>query len=129
MRRSAILVLAAILQAGCIVDVKHTDDPTAAFRSARAEALLYQGRPGPAHELNVLVYDPGDREMVRVSVPMWLARKAAAHVDWDDADGRDRDVARRVRRHVRLEDVERAGLGILAEVEDGEGEQVLVWLR
>jgi hypothetical protein len=129
MSRSAILLLAAILQAGCLVHVEHVDDPTAAFRSARAEALQYQGRPGPARQLNVLVYDPGDREMVRVSVPMWLARKAAAHVDWDDADGRDGDVADRLRRHVRLEDVERAGLGILAEVEDGDGEQVLVWLR
>ncbi len=129
MRRSAILVLAAVLQAGCLVEIAHVDDPKAAFHTARTEALRYQGKPGPAHQLNVLVYDPGDREMVRVSVPMWLARKAAARVDWDDAEGRDGDAARRVRRHVRLEDVERAGLGILAEVEDDDGEQVLVWLR
>ena len=65
--------------------------------------------------------------MVRVSVPMWLAKKAAGHVDWDDLEGRDQDVARRVNRHLRLEEIDRAGLGILAEVEDGE--QVLVWLR
>jgi hypothetical protein len=106
-------------------------DPTAAFRDARAEALRVQGRPGPARQLNVLVYDPDDREMVRVRVPMWLARKAAGHVNWDDVDldGRDRDAARRVTRHLRLEDIERAGLGILAEVEDEGGEQVLVWLR
>jgi hypothetical protein len=52
-------------------------------------------------------------------------------VDWEREigdDDRDR-VARRVRRHVRLEDIEKAGLGILAEVEDEDGEQVLVWLR
>jgi hypothetical protein len=129
MRRSALLVLAAVLQAGCLVNIEHVDDPTAAFHTARTEALRFQGKPGPAHQLNVLVYDPGDREMVRVSVPMWLARKAAGRVDWDDTDGHDGDVARRVRRHVRLEDVEKAGLGILAEVEDEDGEQVLVWLR
>lgn len=129
MRRSAILVLAAILQGACLVNIEHVDDPTTAFRTARTEALQYQGRPGPARQLNVLVYDPGDRELVRVSVPMWLARKATAHVDWDDMDRQDRDVARRVRRHVRLEDVERAGLGILAEVNEEDGEQVLVWLR
>lgn len=129
MRRSAILVLAGLLQAGCLVDIEHVDDPSAAFRKARTEALRYQGRPGPAKQLNVLVYDPGDREMVRVSVPMWMARKAASHVDWDGPDGRDGDVARRVRRHVRLEDVEKAGLGILAEAFDEDGEQVLVWLR
>ena len=129
MRRPAILVLAAILQAGCLVHIEHLDDPGPAFRSARAEALRYQGRPGPAHQINVLVYDPSDREMVRVSLPMWLARKAAAHVDWADAGNGEDEVSRRVRRHVSLEDVAKAGLGILAEVEDEGGEQVLVWLR
>jgi len=129
MTRRLILVLAAILQAGCLVHVEHLDDPTAAFRTARAEALRYQGRPGPAHQLNVLVYDPGDREMVRVTVPMWLARKVAGHVDWEGAGDPQDDLARRLRRHVSLDDLAKAGLGILAEVEDDGGEQVLVWLR
>lgn len=131
MRRSAILVLAAILQVGCYVHIDKVADPTAAFREARAEALRYQGQRGPARELNVLVWDSGDREMVRVRVPMWLARTAASHVDWEDAalDGRQRDAARRLRRRLPLEAVERAGLGILAEVEEEGGEQVLVWLR
>jgi hypothetical protein len=129
MRRSAILVLAAVLQAGCFVHIEQVADPTAAFRQARAEALRFQGQPGPARELNLLVYDPGDREMVRVSVPMWLARKAAGHVEWDGADVRDRDIARRVNRRVPLAAIEKAGLGILAEVEEEGGEQVLVWLR
>jgi hypothetical protein len=129
MRRSAILVLAAILQAGCIVHVEHVADATAAFREARAEALRYQGKPGPARELNVLVYDPRDKEMVRVSVPMWLARKASGHVDWDDLSDRDRRVAGRFKRRVPLEAIEKAGLGILAEVEEDGGDQVLVWLR
>jgi len=128
MRRSAILILAAVLQAGCLVHVEHVADPSAAFREARTEALRFQGRPGPARQLNVLVYDPADREMVRVSVPMWLARKASGHVDWDGVDG-DHDVARRLKRRVPLEAIERAGLGILAEVEEEGGEQVLVWLR
>ena len=129
MRRSAILVLAAILQAGCIVHVEHVADPAEAFRTAKAEGLRFQGQPGPAHELNVLVYDPADKELVRVSVPMWLARKAAGHVDWDDLGDHDRRVAGRVKRRVPLEAIERAGLGILAEVEEDGGEQVLVWLR
>jgi hypothetical protein len=128
MRRSAVLVLAALLQAGCLVHIEHTADPTAAFQDARTEALRFQGQPGPAHRLNVLVYDPGDREMVRVSVPMWLARKAASRVDWDDATGAEGNAARHLRR-LRLEDIEKAGLGILAEVSAEDGEQVLVWLR
>jgi hypothetical protein len=129
MRRSAILILAAVLQAGCFVHVEKVADATAAFREARTEALRFQGQPGPARQLNVLVYDPADREMVRVSVPMWLARKAAGHVEWDGGDGGDHDTARRLQRRIPLRAIESAGLGILAEVEEEGGEQVLVWLR
>ena len=130
MRRSAILILAAVLQAACLVQVQHVADGTAAFREARAEALRYQGRPGPARQLNVLVYDPDDRELVRVSVPMWLARKAAGHVDWDvELDASDEEAVRRLNRRLPIEALEKAGLGILAEVDEDDGEQVLVWLR
>ena len=130
MRRSAILILAAVLQAACLVQVQHVADATAAFREARAEALRYQGRPGPARQLNVLVYDPDDGELTRVSVPMWLAKKAAGHVDWDvDLDASDEEAVRRVKRRVPIEALDRAGLGILAEVDEDGGEQVLVWLR
>jgi hypothetical protein len=130
MRRSAILILAALLQAGCLVQVQHVTDATKAFREARAEALRFQGRPGPARQLNVLVYDPDDSELVRVSVPMWLAKKAAGHADWDlDLDEQDEEALGRVKRRVPIEALEKAGLGILAEVDEDGGEQVLVWLR
>jgi hypothetical protein len=130
MRKPSHLVIVAALagvQLGCLVEVTTVSDAAGAFRSARAEAARYQGRPGPAHHLNVLVYDPGDRELVRVSLPFWLAKKCQGHIDWNDDHG-DR-VARRVGRHVRLEDLEKAGLGVLADVEDDDGSQVLVWLR
>ena len=35
----------------------------------------------------------------------------------------------RMKRHVRLEEIEKAGLGVLVEVEEEDGEQVLIWLR
>jgi hypothetical protein len=107
-------------------------DPRAAFAEARDEALAVQGRPGPARELNVLVWDRDDRQLVRVSLPMWLVRKAesAAHeVEYDLDDEQAEHVHRTLRRHVRLEDLEKAGLGVLVEVEEDDGEQVLVWLR
>ena len=131
MSRSAIVILAAVLQTACLVQVSHVADPTAAFREARAEALRYQGRPGPARQVNVLVYDPDDRELTRVSVPMWLAKKAAGHVDWDDIelDGEGEDAVRRVKRRVPIEALAEAELGLLAEVDEDGGEQVLVWLR
>lgn len=127
-----ISLLAAMVSAGCFVDIHHVSDPRPAFDKARAEAQAVQGRPGPAHELNVLTYDPADQQMVRVRVPMWLARKLGQEAEdgasWSDDSGDDR-VERAVRRHVSLKDLERAGRGVLVEVEEEDGEQVLIWLR
>lgn len=121
------VVLGGLLGTGCLVQIDRVADPTPALRQARAEALRLQGRKGPAHELNVLVYSPEDQKLVRVSVPIWLCKKLEARIDWD-AEGEDR-AARAVRRHLRLEEIERAGLGLLVEAEEEDGEQVLVWLR
>ena len=132
MRRAHILavVLAAASQLACFVQITKVSDPGPLFEQARREAARLQGRRGPAHQLNVLVFDPQERKLVRVSVPMWIVRAAERRVDWEKELGDDEDdVARRVRRHVRLEDLEKAGLGVLAEVEEEDGEQVLVWLK
>ena len=120
-------------EAACLVQITHVTDPRPIFGEARAEAERLTGRPGRAHELNVLVWNQGDRELVRVSLPMWIVRKAERHIDWDDdafdGDRRAKDHVREAMRHVRLEDLEKAGVGILAEVEEEGGDQVLVWLR
>ena len=127
------VLAAGALCAGCLVQIEHVLDPSAHFEAARREAARLQGRHGPAKELNVLVYDAGEQKLVRVSLPMWLARKIESRVDWDRDGERDYDdkrrVERTVRRHVNLREIEKAGLGLLVEVEDDGGEQVLVWLR
>jgi hypothetical protein len=127
------LAFAAILETGCLVSIDHVEDPTAAFDAARREAARFAGKKGPAHHVNVLVWNGHDREMVKVSVPMWLARKLEnASADWEhegDGDDSERRAARRVKRHLSLKDLEKAGLGILVEVEEDEGDRVLVWLR
>lgn len=134
--RTRLLVAAiavAALSSGCLVQIEHVRDPRPYFEAARREAARLQGRRGPAKELNVLVYDAGEQKLVRVSLPMWLARKIESRVDWHRDDARDSDdrdrVERSVRRHVNLKEIEKAGLGLLVEVEDDDGEQVLVWLR
>ena len=140
MMRFARCLLAATLglvSAGCLVQIETIRDPSAHFERARREAERFQGRPGPAHELNVLDYDADDHKLVRVQIPMWLARKIANKVDWDDdrrgddrrGDPDEERVKRALRRHVDLHEIERAGLGILVEVVEDGGEQVLVWLR
>lgn len=138
MGRAGMLGLAVaaltLAEAACLVQITHVADPRPVFDAARAEASRLTGRPGRAHELNVLVWNREDNELVRVSLPMWIVRRAERHVDWDDDDAFDgdrraKDHVREALRHVRLEDLEKAGLGILAEVEEEDGNQVLVWLR
>ena len=137
MGRAGLLGLAvatlSLGEAACLVQITHVTDPRPIFGEARAEAERVTGRQGRAHELNVLVWNHGDRQLVRVSLPMWIVRKAERHIDWDDdafdGDRRAKDHVREALRHVRLEDLEKAGVGILAEVEEEGGNQVLVWLR
>lgn len=122
----------ALLPPACLVSVRRdVADAHVAFREARAEAERYSGRPGPARRLNVLVFDPGEGTLVRLSLPMWLARKVQGHIDLGgDDSGRalERSVGQSLARRIRVEDLDDAGLGLLAEVED-DGGQVLVWLR
>lgn len=135
MRNETLLAaaMAGTLSAGCLVQIEHIRDPRPHFEAARREAARLQGRRGPAKELNLLVYDASGQKLVRVSIPMWLARKIESRVDWDediDFDWDDKQrVGRTVRRHVNLKEIEKAGLGLLVEVDEDDGEQVLVWLR
>jgi len=136
MGRAGLLCVAAVTlglsQAACVVQTTHVSDPGPIFDAARAEAERLNGRKGRPHEVNVLVWDPDERQIVRVSVPMWIARRAASHIDQDNADTGDdhgRDSVQNALRRVRLEDIEKAGLGVLVEVAEPDGDQVLVWLR
>jgi hypothetical protein len=134
MRRSAILTVAvaALLETGCIVQITKVADPRPVFAQARLEAGRYAGRPGRAREVNVLVYERDEGQLIRVSLPIWLVKKMEHHVDWDDVDLDDEDadhVRRVLKRRIRLEDIEKAGLGMLVEVDEEDGEQVLVWLK
>jgi len=129
--RGALVVAAIAVQtAGCLVNVERVADPGPAFAKARAQAERLSGQPGPAHELNVLVYDRDQRKLVRVSLPIWMVHELGGHdgLDFDSDVVRDNRAARRAARHLRLEDIERAGLGILAEVREEGGDRVLVWL-
>ena len=129
MRRSAMLMVAALLEAGCIVQITKVADPGPIFQQARLEAARYAGKPGRAREVNVLVYEPDEGELIRVSLPIWLVKKMEHHVDWDDDDDDAEHVKRILKRRIRMEDLEKAGLGMLVEVDEDDGEQVLVWLK
>lgn len=142
-----------------LVQTATVKNPAAAFGEAHQRVARLEGRRGKARTLNALVWKREDRQLVRVEVPLWLVRQVAGRVDWnerpaeaaqdgarlepasaeepDEVPSRGKggrkefseDVARSIQRHVRLGDLERAGLGVFVEVEDDdEGERILVWL-
>jgi hypothetical protein len=138
MRRAAVLMVAAaaVLETGCLVQITKVADPGPIFQQARLEAGRYAGKPGRAREVNVLVYEPAEQQLIRVSLPIWLVKKIERHVDRGEIDldlALDDDeadhVKRVLKRRLRMEDIERAGLGTLVEVDEEDGEQVLVWLK
>jgi hypothetical protein len=120
------VIAATTVSAGCYVDVEKVSDPGPAFAKARAEAARIEGRPGPPDSLEILVYDQRESQLVRVSLPMWVVEKIddeGIDIDLDD------DTAERVRSHLRVRDLEEAPLGPLVEVDEEDGDQVLVWLK
>ncbi len=125
--RVAMLVAVAALAAGCLVDVSHVSDPGHVFAAARHQAEAARGSEGPPETLNILAFDPDDEELVRVRVPIEML------CDNGDLDVElDRKTRERIRRHagrdLRLGDLAEAGRGILVEVNDDDGERVLIWL-
>ena len=124
--RLVAVLAVTLVSAACFVEIEEVSDPGPAFAEARREASRVEGRPGPPDSLQVLVYDRDDGELVRVSVPMWIVEK----MDDEELDlDIDDETAEHVRRHLRLSDLKNAPLGPLVEVEEEDGDQVLVWLR
>jgi hypothetical protein len=121
------VIATTALSVGCLVDIEQVSDPGPAFAEARAEAARVEGHRGPAERLEVLVYDRNDEKLVRVSLPMWIVEKMdddeEIDIDLDD------DTAGRVRSHLKLSELKTAPLGPLVEVEEEDGDQVLVWLK
>jgi hypothetical protein len=110
--------------------VKSVDDPAAAFADALAEARQLNGRSGPPQHLQILAFDDADRKLVRLRLPIWLLEDLDEDdldldVHWDD-DGEK--LKRHVRKHLRLSEIEKTGLGVIVEIEERSGDRVLIWL-
>jgi len=123
--RAAGVVTLALLLGGCLVSVKTVDDGAPHFARARAEASRVQGQPGQPGHLNVLVYDPSDHELVSVSAPLWLVHKVGDMALGDESG----DGEAFARRCLLPENLAKAGRGVLLEVDEEGGDQVLIWLR
>jgi hypothetical protein len=124
--RAAGVATLALGLCGCLVSVNTVDDGAPHFARARAEAARVEGQPGQPGHVNVLVYDQSDHELVSVSAPLWLVRKVGNLALGNDPDGEGEAFARRC---LTPENLAKAGRGVLLEVDEEGGDQVLIWLR
>jgi hypothetical protein len=75
----------------------------------------------PVDKLHFLVYTPSDQEMMRGSMPAWLARMRVSITgigNWSFSD-----------LHITLEDIERYAPGIIVDFTTPDGEQIIVWAQ
>ena len=89
-----------------------------ADRASRAEATA------PLSTLHVIAFDKGDDELAKLSLPFWLLRMRSGPIrlsaysqGWDD-----RGVS------FRVEDIERAGPGIVVDVNREREGRMLIWV-
>lgn len=73
--------------------------------------------------LHVLVFDPGDSRLKRVTLPFWVLRMSPATAELQIDD----DTLRLRGERVTIADVEKAGPGLLVDHVDREGRRLLVW--
>ena len=132
-----VLVVAVLSCSGCfdIAIKQDVDFPAGSFAAARERLAVMErhnpDRAGKAAKMHVMVYDGRSREVVQVTVPMWMV-KLANKDEEHESMRQPQDVADR---YVDfdwsdLEHVSRLGPGLLVQVEDGkENTHVLIWLE
>lgn len=120
------VVAAALLGVGCYLEIDTVDDPDPAFAEARRQASRVEGRPGPPKHLRALVYDHEEGELVRARLPVGVVETMGDdEIDLElgeEAEGR-------LRARLRSCDLKNAPLGPLVEVDEEDGDKVLVWLE
>lgn len=113
--------------------VRDVDEPSRYFERAQAriEALRSQDpdRRGRPHRLHLLIHDGDARQLIRLSLPLWIVDGC---LEGDDKAG-DRRKKLSVERRYEVEwrsirGLAELGPGLLLEVEDEEN-KILIWLE
>jgi hypothetical protein len=74
-------------------------------------------------EMSILVWDPNDERTVRIELPFWLLKMGKRKIDFGSG-GFDFD-----RFRIDVNDLERIGPKLIADIQRPGGERVLVWTR
>jgi hypothetical protein len=104
-----------------LIELRHENEPILHRELVKGDGAT----PARIEALRVLVYDPHEGKIVRVSIPLWLLRMAPSkHFSFLSDSGVELD-SERVK--LTLEDLERRGPGLILDQKDRRGSEVLVW--
>ncbi len=94
--------------------------------SARVHAIVHRDRVGPGaiHALHVLAYDKRQQKLVRADIPRWLLELASARGHLRIAN---LDVLPGTGERVTLDDFDRRGPGLVMNMRQIGGTELLVW--
>lgn len=105
------------------------DTPLLEMRDGEPVIVKEPGRRHvrPVEALHVLVWQPDERKMVRLSIPFWLLRMTKGHPIKLSGGAEGEDVPVRLR--ITAEDLERHGPGLILDYKGSLGEHVLIWAQ
>lgn len=136
MKKISVLLLLIVFLGGCMsIRVREDIDyPANVFDKTMKKIETIQikdpHRKGKVHRFNLLVYDGGDRELVKLSVRKWLAQlilNEALQDELNDMSSRPKHYGNIILKDIK--NLKRLGPGLLLEVEDREEKtHVLIWL-
>jgi hypothetical protein len=78
----------------------------------------------PATNMEILVWSPNSERTVRISLPFWLLKLGRKKIDIGGADSFDFE-----RLQIDVNQLERIGPKLIADIERPGGERVLVWTK
>jgi len=129
---AGLALIALLALPGCWVWIdSNPRNVDAVFREALDEVERIQSVPsaerGKPHRVRLLVYDEGDDQLVKLSVPLWLVRRIADHQaeDEPEAGARTEELARY---GLSVDRILEGGRGVLLQA-DEDDEKVLIWLE
>jgi hypothetical protein len=133
LKLAAVIGLVLITISSCLMVAVETDSAKAEvhFRQAReriARLSSHSSDPATPHRLRILIYDPDEKQLVRISLPFWLAKKGLREAieDSEYHRGKAPDYDFDIRAFSQA--ISRMPRGLLAEVWSEE-EKILLWLE
>jgi len=130
------LVVVAILAFGACMTVRvdrDTGRAEAYFAQANRE-ITWLEKQDPRREhrprrLYILIFEAGEGEIVRVSLPLWLVKWGLDAGMKGEADGHDFNIRKRYDFDWKaVRDLDRFGQGLLVSLEENR-DRVLIWLK